>query len=69
MLSSFFSLGLCFEGLFGERYILKGQIAFERALKTSILNIAPNRLIAEEILRYSGRRSIQRCKLFSYVGR
>jgi hypothetical protein len=24
-----FNLGLRFEGLFGERYILKGQIAFE----------------------------------------
>ena len=27
--SSFFNLGLCFEGLFWERYILKGQIVFE----------------------------------------
>ena len=25
-----FNLGLLFEGLFYERYILKGQIAFER---------------------------------------
>jgi hypothetical protein len=25
-----FKLGLCFEGLFSERYILKDQIAFER---------------------------------------
>ena len=27
--SSFFNLGLRFEGLFWERYILKGQITFE----------------------------------------
>jgi hypothetical protein len=34
-----FYLGLRFEGLFWERYILKGRIGVWRALKTSILSI------------------------------
>ena len=51
--SSFSIWGWVFEGLFWERYILKGQIAFERGIEDFNLELRGLPTILEESIEYT----------------